>query len=63
MNKQILEEVKRYRELLSYDTKLTLSENLENITEVKIGASTVKELETLTGKNLLTFMKELKMTT
>jgi hypothetical protein len=61
MNKQILEEVKRYRELLSYDTKLTLSENLENITEVKIGASTVKELETLTGKNLLTFMKELKI--
>lgn len=63
MKNQILEEVKRYRELFNYNTKLTLSENLEIINELKIGATTVKELETISGKNLLTFMSDLRIGT
>jgi hypothetical protein len=60
MKNILLEEIERYKRLSTYNPKMTLTENVELISELTVG-STMRELETTLGKNIGTILKDFKI--
>lgn len=61
MKNILLEEIERYKRLSTYNPKMTLTENVELISEQKNIGSTIRELETTLGKNIGTILKDFKI--
>jgi hypothetical protein len=63
MKNLLSEEIERYRRLSNYNPKLTLTENVELISEQRTLATTVREIESILGKDIHAIMNEFKMGT
>lgn len=62
MKNLLSEELERYRRLSNYNPKLTLTENVNVLSEIKFNpATTVKELESAFGKELSLIVKDMKI--
>jgi len=62
MKNLLSEELERYRRLSNYNPKLTLTENVNVLSEIKFNpATTVKELESALGKELSLIVKDMKI--
>lgn len=62
MKQDLFEEIKKYKRLSVYNTKLTLTENIELISEAGFSpATTARELESALGKGFQEIMREFKI--
>jgi len=61
MKNILLEEIEKYKRLSNYNPKMTLTENIEIISEQRTLGTTVREVESALGKNIQAIMKDFKI--